>query len=461
MDVFIQQLINGLSLGAIYALVAVGYTMVYGILRLINFAHGEVFMFGAMIAYYTATQWLPLPRDSAHIAAWESYSAIWVWVFVGVLIALAMGLVIRRVHRGPAGGSWLSSGVMVLAVMGVAGAFAFGQYSRPAATAIWFSFALLLLASMLGSGLLGWLIELLAYRPLRRQARIHSLITAIGVSLFLQYAGQKIFFGPDPKSFPTTLVPPLLPGSFEKPEQLLPWSSRTVLRFGDSSPAAPPAADTSRVDLVGSAILVSWNSLETAAPADRTGPSTTRSTALPAVTQPTTSPGVPPAQAVRREVRINAMLLLILVLSIVLMVVLRYIVIHTKTGLGLRAVSHRFDTAALMGVNVNRSISFTFLLGSALAGAAGFLYAGAYQRIDPLMGLGLGLAAFVAAVVGGIGSIPGAVAGGFLLGIIQSLVAGYLENGSQYNNAIAYVILILVLMVRPAGLFGRNVAEKV
>jgi branched-chain amino acid transport system permease protein len=308
MQQFLQQLINGLSNGAIYALIAVGYTMVYGVLRLINFAHGDIYMIGAMTGYYAAVKWF-------HI-------------------------------------------------------------SHPT----WPGFALVLLCAMLVCGILGFLIELLAYRPLRNQPRIVSLITAIGVSMLLEFGGQQDWmFGPNPKAFPD-----LIPGVEKAPE---------LLHVG--------------------------------------------------------------------QVVIDKVDALIFVVTILLMIVLRHIVLHTKTGLALRAVSFRFDTAALMGVNVNRIISFTFVLGSVLAAAGGVLVGLRSPKIDPLMGLLPGLKAFIAAVLGGIGNIPGAVAGGLLLGLTEAIVVGYFPRGSQYRDGVAFVILIAVLVVKPSGLLGRPTAEKV
>ncbi len=312
MQQFLQQLINGLSNGAIYALIAVGYTMVYGVLRLINFAHGDIFMIGSMTGFYAATRWFHLSD------------------------------------------------------------------SNPT----WLGFFLVLLASMLVCGILGFLIELLAYRPLRDQPRIVSLITAIGVSMLLEFGGQaKWMFGPDPKPFPN-----LIPGIEKNPD--LHWAFMGNVVIG-------------KVDA------------------------------------------------------------LIFIVTLILMLALRHIVLHTKTGLALRAVSFRFDTAALMGVNVNRIISFTFVLGSVLAAAAGVLAAVRAPNVNPLMGLMPGLKAFIAAVLGGVGSIPGAVAGGLLLGLTEALVIGYLPDGSQYRDGVAFFILISILIVKPTGLFGTMVAEKV
>jgi branched-chain amino acid transport system permease protein len=304
---FLQQLINGLSVGSIYALIAVGYTMVYGVLQLINFAHGDVFMVGAILT---------------------------------LVLAKAFG--------------WV----------GVESWWAFGACAA---------------LSVIACGILGFLIERLAYRPLRDKPRINSLISAIGVSLLLEYGGQhpKVF-GPTPQAFPTNMLHGI----------------------GENLPS------------IGGLVVS----------------------------------------------RVDA---LILIATLTLMATLTYIVLKTKTGLALRAVSYRFDTAALMGININRIISFTFVLGSSLAAIAGIMYAVKYPKVEPLMGLLPGVKAFVAAVFGGIGNIAGAVLGGIILGLIEVLVVGYLPNGSQYKDGIAFVILIVILLVKPSGLLGKHVVEKV
>jgi branched-chain amino acid transport system permease protein len=308
MQQFLQQLINGLSTGSIYALIAVGYTMVYGVLRLINFAHGDVYMIGAMTGVYAATKWFHLEQPT------------------------------------------------------------------------WFGFFLVLISAMLVCGALGYFIELLAYRPLRDQPRIVSLITAIAVSMLLEFGGQaKWMFGPDPKPFPD-----LIPGIEANPD---------LLHMG--------------------------------------------------------------------QLFIGKVDALIFAVTLLMMFALRYVVKRTKMGLALRAVSHRFDTAALMGVNVNRVISFTFVLGSVLAATAGVLVGLRSPKVDPLMGLLPGLKAFIAAVLGGIGDIGGAVAGGLLLGITEAMVVSYFPRGSQYRDGVAFLVLIAILVVRPSGLFGRAAAEKV
>jgi branched-chain amino acid transport system permease protein len=305
---FLQQLINGLSIGAIYALIAVGYTMVYGVLRLINFAHGDVYMIGAMTGYYAATKWFHLAQPT------------------------------------------------------------------------WLGFVLVLICSMGVCGVLGYFIELLAYRPLRNQPRIVSLITAIGVSMLLEFGGQsKWMFGPDPKPFPD-----LIPGVEVQPD---------LVHMG--------------------------------------------------------------------EIVIGKVDALIFLTAILMMFGLRYIVKETKMGLALRAVSYRFDTASLMGVNVNRVISFTFVLGSVMAAAAGVLVGLRSPKVDPLMGLLPGLKAFIAAVLGGIGDIGGAVAGGLLLGVTEAMVVSYFPRGSQYRDGVAFLVLIAILVIKPSGLFGRAAQEKV
>ncbi|AEF94161.1 ABC-type transporter, integral membrane subunit [Desulfotomaculum nigrificans CO-1-SRB] len=293
MEVFLQQLINGISLGSIYALIALGYTMVYGIVQLINFAHGDVYMVGAYLGFFA--------------------TAILGWSF---LPALVMAMI-------------------VCAILGV-------------------------------------VIEKLAYKPLRNAPRITALITAIGVSLFLEY-GTMLLVTPQVRTFPQVL-----------PE-------------------------------------VQWKLLGNLTVSNRQ--------------------------------------VIILVITIVLMVLLQYIVHKTKIGKAMRAVSYDKQAAQLMGINVNQTISATFAIGSALAAAAGVLVGIYYNAINPLMGIMPGLKAFVAAVLGGIGIIPGAMTGGFLLGIVEAMVSGY--GKSLYRDPVAFVILIIILIVKPAGLFGKNVREKV
>jgi branched-chain amino acid transport system permease protein len=290
---FIQQLINGISLGSIYALIALGYTMVYGIVKLINFAHGDVFMVGAFIGFYSIT----------------------------------------FLHLG---------------------------------------FFLSLIISMVACAVFGVLIERIAYKPLRNATRIAALITAIGVSLLIEY-GTIYIRGAQPEAYPGDVIP-----------------TKVINIFG---------------------------------------------------------------------AEINSQSLIILGVSVLLMIILQFIVHKTKIGKAMRAVSHDMDAARLMGINVDNTISATFAIGSALAGAAGVIFGMYYTKIEPLMGIIPGLKAFVAAVLGGIGIIPGAMAGGLVLGVIEALVSalGY----SLWRDGVAFVVLILILIFRPAGLFGKNVREKV
>jgi len=297
---FLQQLVNGITWGSVYALIALGYTMVYGILRLINFAHGDVYMLGAFFGLFAA-RWLGAARNPGPVQAVE-------------VLALAMA----------------------------------------------------------GCGVVGYIIERFAYKPVRRSSRLAALITAIGVSLLLENGGQ-VVFGAEPKFFPEL------------------FSKRNIDLFGGAS--------------------------------------------------------------------INSADIVVLLIALALMVLLQVIVYRTKTGRAMRAVSFNLQSAKLMGINTDHIIAFTFALGSALAAAAGVLVAIRIPRIDPLMGILVGLKAFVAAVLGGIGNIPGAMLGGLLIGITETMVVGYLSP--TYKDAVAFAILILILLFRPSGLLGTVAQEKV
>ncbi|OGC80494.1 MAG: ABC transporter permease [candidate division Zixibacteria bacterium RBG_16_43_9] len=299
MSEFLQQLINGIAWGSIYALIALGYTMVYGVLRLINFAHGDVYMVGAFAGFY-AVKWLGLAQEPTIFGA--------VAVFL-----LSMGC----------------------------------------------------------CGILGFVIERGAYKPLRKAPRLTALITAIGVSLFLENAGQLIF-GADPKFFPQIIA---------------------------------------KKDVISSGGIILTNQQ-----------------------------------------------VIVLGVSLLLMVSLQLFVLKTKTGKAMRAVSFNREAASLMGISVDRIISITFVLGSALAGAAAILVGLTNPKIEPLMGIMPGIKAFVAAVLGGIGNIPGAMLGGMIMGIAEVMVVGYLS--STYRDAIAFAILILILLFKPSGLLGGFTGEK-
>jgi len=299
---FLQQLINGLALGSIYALIALGYTMVYGVLRFINFAHGDIFMLGSFMGFYLAP-------------------------------------VVARV---------------------------FGSHSLLTAFVV-------LALSMLICATIGIIIERLAYRPLRNKPKLAVLITAIGISLLIEYVGQhpKVFTA-SPKTFP----------------ELIPSHN---FQFG--------------------AVVLSSNEV------------------------------------------------IVLGLTVILLLGLEFVVQKTRIGTAMRAVSFNATAAALMGINLDVVISFTFGLGSALAAAGGILYAMNYPSIDPLMGIMPGLKAFTAAVLGGIGNIPGAALGGLLIGVVETFVGG--SHWSSYRDAIAFAILILILLFKPSGLLGKGEIEKV
>lgn len=297
---FLQQLINGLTLGFIYALIALGYTMVYGIVRLINFAHGEMLMIGA-------------------------YTGFFVLRFFGATPStLVLALVVSMV---------------VCAVLGVA-------------------------------------LERTCYKPLRNAPRINILIVAIGASLLIQNGSRVLpFMGPNPRQYPQ-----------------LDLTVTTVETFG-------------------------------------------------------------------QRVVISPQDIIVIVVSIIMMASLGYIVKFTKIGKAMRAVSYDTRAAALMGINVNRVISFTFAIGSAMAAVAGVLFASKYPQVEPYMGILPGLKAFVAAVLGGIGSIPGAMVGGIVLGIAEILARAYIS--SRMADAVVFGILVLILMLRPTGIMGRSLKEKV
>lgn len=292
MQLFLQQLINGIALGSIYALVALGYTMVYGTIRLINFAHGDIFMMGAFFGYYLV-------------------SSLGMNVYLAMLVAMAF------------------------------------------------------------CAILGVVIERIAYKPLRNSTRVAALITAIGVSYLLQNA-MVYFVGPEVKPFPSTVT------------------NQIFRVFG----------------------LV-----------------------------------------------VNTKQILVLVITLSLMVILQLIVKKTKIGKAMRAVAVDAEAAQLMGINVDQVISVTFAIGSGLAGIAGVLVGVYYNSISPLMGTAYGLKAFVAAVVGGVGSIPGAMIGGYLIGLLETVVT--FLGWSTYRDAAVYGLLIIILLVLPAGLFGKNEKEKV
>ncbi|MER3495661.1 MAG: hypothetical protein C4320_01865 [Armatimonadota bacterium] len=382
-----QQLLNGLLLGAIYALVALGYTMVYGILKLINFAHSEVFMMGAYGALF---------------ASW------------------AMGF--APSNATPPQGTFLTLGVM-------------------------------LLASMLLCGSLGAIIERFAYRPLRNQPRIASLITAIGLSLLLQYGGQ-IFLPMNQaisdRANPLSKVNHAQDAGFN--DNII-----VVLKSGAGNGADLPtlqAAAARAQEAFEEKVKSEKSRFDLSPEGIALRDAAFKAEALVKDAQNAGSKG-------RIDLTIPKGRLMAMFITFILMAGLTYLVKYTKPGRAMRAVSHDFDAAGLMGVNVDRIVTFTFVLGSVLAGAAAMMIATFYAgtKIDTFFGVTLGIKAFVAAVLGGIGNIPGAVLGGLLMGVTESLVVWLGYDG--YKDAVAFLILIIVLILRPGGLLGSAKMEKV
>ncbi len=294
-DVFLQHLTNGISLGSLYALIAIGYTMVYGILRLINFAHGDIFMMATYFSFYSIVV----------------FGVPWYAAFLAVIVV---------------------------------------------------------------TGALGIILESSAYRPLRDAPRISIMISAIGASFLLQNLAV-VIFGGRPKAFPA-------PELFTK-----------VIMLG--------------------------------------------------------------------EVSIQRLTFIIPVVALMFLFLLLYLVENTKSGMAMRAVSKDYETARLMGIDVNRTISLTFSIGSMLAAVGGIMWGMKYPQMQPVMGLMPGLKCFVAAVVGGIGNIKGAVVGGFVLGLGEIMLIAFLPDLTGYRDAFAFVLLIVVLLLRPTGIMGEKIAEKV
>ncbi len=309
MEILLQQLINGVTVGSVYALVALGYTMVYGIIGLINFAHGDVVMIGAMVAT-----------------------------------------------------------TMVVTLIG----------GDPGSTSAWFAITGALLVSIPVCMALGWLAERYAYRPLRRAPRLAALITAIGVSIIIQNVAMMVW-GRNYQSFPHVIEP-------------------VIYQFGGA--------------------------------------------------------------------RISLLQVLIIVIATAIMAGLLLVVHRTRLGTAMRATAQNREVAGLMGVNINTVISAAFLIGSALAAVAGVMVTTYYGVAQYTMGFMLGLKAFTAAVLGGIGNLGGAMLGGLLLGIIESLGAGYIGDltngvfGSNYQDVFSFIVLILVLVFRPSGLLGERVGDR-
>jgi branched-chain amino acid transport system permease protein len=324
---FVQFILSGLQLGFVYALIALGYTMVYGIVRLINFAHGDVFMVGSYVSFYAVA------RFQMHV--WPSA----IWPNLSPLLVLSIG-----------------------------------------------SISVILLA-MFTCAILAVVIERVAYKPLRDAPRIAALITAIGVSFFLEYFGQLAFVFTAQRKI------------YQRPFEVFAWYIKDGVHA-----------------------------------------------VLPGQTTPAGS------------ITFSNIFLIIVVAAVLMQIVLQFLVRRTKMGKAMRATSFDKPAARLMGINVDQVISFTFAVGAAFAGLGGVLFAVAYPSISSLLGILPGLKAFVAAVLGGIGSIPGALVGALIMGMAEALTAGYIST--PMRDAVAFTILILVLLVRPTGIFGEPEKEK-
>jgi branched-chain amino acid transport system permease protein len=438
-----QQLVNGILLGAIYALIALGYTMVYGVLRLINFAHGEVFMLGAYTALLVS--WFMGFRGIAAGAGVDAQLVLMIGVImlsIGILGGIA-SLVLRKRKAAAAEGApkqftlprWL---IAIIGIAGILGFIVTGvAYFQPQAV----NLLVMLLASMTICGLIGMVIELLAYRPMRGQPRIAALITAIGMSLLLQYGGALFLPVAPPPSISERVNP--YRGSIEM--QLVKADPRAQVELEQARQQFDEVDRRvreieEREDPESAIVLEARKEREAA---DREISNAMRRLDTSGV-----------------DLRIPRGQLIMFVTTIVLMGFLTYLVLYTSVGRAMRAVSHDFLSASLMGVNVNRIVTLTFLIGSMLAGAGAMMNATFMGTpLTTFYGLLPGVKAFVAAVLGGIGNIPGAVVGGLLMGVAETMVvwAGY----SEYRDAVAFVILIVVLLFRPGGILGSAKVEKV
>ncbi|MFN0136841.1 MAG: branched-chain amino acid ABC transporter permease [Phycisphaerae bacterium] len=457
MNTLLETLMNGLAVGSLYALIALGYTMVYGILKFINFAHSDVFVVGAWMSLTIATAagWT---GETQGPPTWLWYSlcvvgvlgltgAVWRAVSPRVESDGAFTLVARRLQFDV----WPMVAIWAWVVVGL-------FYAVQVLKAQGFAFvgaALVLIAAMLACGLLGFLIERFAYRPLRNAPRLNVLITAIGVSLLLQNTGQlKWFFGPSPKRMPDLM-----------PDIVL---NESLVARGTVMPADGGKA---QLDAAFEVLDGRDYRLDIASPAGGWAQRRVTATAgmhpagHPIDVLPPTDEAVK-GHAYRMVLVPKVPIRLVDVMgagtALLLMLVLEWLVFRTKLGRAMRAVSFNHNTAALMGINVDRVISFTFVLGSMLAAAAGFLYAMKYPGLNQpayTSWVLLGLKAFVAAVVGGIGNIRGAMLGGIFIGLIEFFGVTYIST--DYRDVYVFSILILVLLFRPSGLLGRATVEKV
>ncbi|MGE3108474.1 MAG: branched-chain amino acid ABC transporter permease [Phycisphaerales bacterium] len=399
MEKLLQTLMDALAVGSLYALIALGYTMVYGILKFINFAHSDIFVLGAWVSFATAvavgwagpTGWLV--ENPLHVATW----VVWIAGSLAGLSAISFAyerwgqprLKPEFRRRLPSVEAWKTLCLMavwawtIIGLINIAWLFKRADHNALAGGVI-------LIVAMLTCGLVGFTLERLAYKPLRKAPRLNVLITAIGVSLLLQNIGQTPWmFGTRPQREPL----------------LLPTSAPLAIIGGHTGEDGTVVGGVKvwAVDVIGAGT------------------------------------------------------------SVLLMVLLDWLVFRTKIGRAMRAVSHNTNTAALMGIPVDRVISITFVLGAMLAAAAGFLYGqkypGGLNQTATFTWVMLGLKAFVAAVVGGIGNIRGAMLGGLLIGLLEFLGAAYIDP--SLKDVYVFALLIIVLLFRPSGLLGSSVREKV
>ncbi|WP_455477572.1 branched-chain amino acid ABC transporter permease [Bartonella sp. B41] len=355
-EMFIQYFFNALALGSLYGLVAIGYTMVYGILRLINFAHGDIFMLGAYFVFFSTISFMPA----------------WVAVLLIFFAVLTYYLVFVDFRKQPKI-HWITIFFVILL-----GFIYYFKISPQDFTPVWI---IAVCFSIFITSAVGIIVDQFAYRPLRHAPRISALIGAIGVSFFIENLAT-VLFGGVPKGVkqPDFFVTPIL------------W------RLGQDSD---------------------------------------------------------------KVIRIAPISLIVPIVSLILIILLLWIINKTKPGLAMRAISHDIETTRLMGVSVNKVIAFTFGIGSALAAIAGIMWALRYPQIQPYIGILPGLKAFIAAVIGGIGSIPGAMLGGLLLGSIEIMTVAFFPSLSGYRDAFAFILLILILLIMPTGLMGKRNQEKI
>ncbi|HEY3782508.1 MAG TPA: branched-chain amino acid ABC transporter permease [Fimbriimonadaceae bacterium] len=435
-----EQLLNGILLGAIYALIALGYTMVYGVLKLINFAHGDVYMLGAYFALF-GSYFLGFSPDATNpqlvIPAVLNITLLVSTILLVAGIVVAVG---SKIAKGAKFADIGFSGGLAAVFLGGAG-FLVCKLQPQAVDML-----LMILGAMLACALIGVIIERFAYRPIRSHSRVAALITAIGVSLLIEYGGSLFL----PNSPPPSIK-----------EQLNPYRAASVLTLASASPILVTQANAAKKPYDDA--QAEFNAYLQAHPKEDQFNTDATGTALKEkmqaaqrtygdLTRKVSSAGV--------RIHYQTGQVLILIATLVLMIIFTYLVMFTKSGRAMRAVSHDFDSASLMGVNVNRIIVYTFVLGSALAGAGAMMQATVLGTpLQSFMGLLPGVKAFVAAVLGGIGNIPGAVLGGLLMGLAETLATWM--GGSEYKDAIAFVILILVLLFKPGGLLGSAKVEKV